>query len=162
MDTSEITKLFNDDKTIYIFDVDGVLASIEYGKYNHYKITEDDKWAKYVLENDVYKNVKPLSIMQKFLQTKNKDQVYVATRVMNEEETNQKKAFLSKYYQINPQHVYGITKNAEKLTVIKNIQKNYPQLENYQFVMIDDTVEILDYIENNSSYSTVHISSFLK
>ena len=36
MKESKIKDLFADAKTIYIFDVDGVLARLELGEYNHY------------------------------------------------------------------------------------------------------------------------------
>ena len=32
---SKIGDLFQDENTVYIFDVDGVLARLEYGEYNH-------------------------------------------------------------------------------------------------------------------------------
>ena len=36
MKESKIKDLFEDAKTIYIFDVEGVLDRLELGEYNHY------------------------------------------------------------------------------------------------------------------------------
>ena len=158
---SKIRELFNDDKTVYIFDVDGVLAPIEYGEYNHYYY-DDEKWALELVKKDFYEDVKPFKTMQDFLKSKDMSRVYVVTKVMNEIELEQKKKFLKKNYNIDSNNVYLVYKDEEKLNVIKNIQKKYPLLEDKYFVLIEDTVNILSYVMENSSYSTVHISSFLK
>ena len=42
-----------------------------------------------------------------------------------------------------------------------DIKNKYPLVPDKNFVMIDDTVEVLNNIMNNSHFSTVHISSFL-
>ena len=46
--------------------------------------------------------------------------------------------------------------------VVERIKKLNPNLEDKYFVMIDDTVEVLNHIMDNSNFSTVHISSFLQ
>ena len=112
------------------------------------------------MENDYYSHVEPIKVMQKFLQDKNKDNVYVATKVMNEKELESKKTFLEKQYEILPNHVWAVHSEEEKLEIIKNIKKNYPDLEDKYFVMIDDTINVLNNIMDNSAFSTVHISSF--
>ena len=53
-------------------------------------------------------------------------------------------------------------KDEDKVNVMKLIQEKYPDLEDKYFLMIDDTVSVLNYIMEHSAYSTVHISSFLK
>ena len=158
---SKIKELFLNPNSVYIFDVDGVLAKIEYGEYNHYYY-DDELWSKMILENDYYENVEPLKTMQDFLKNKDLSRVYVATKVMNDEELKQKKTFLAKNYGILGDHVYSVLNDKEKLNVIKNIQKDYQNLDDKYFVMIDDTVDVLNNIMDNSSFSTVHISSFIK
>ncbi len=158
---SKISELFKNPNTVYIFDVDGVLAKIEYGEYNHY-CYDDELWAKMILENDYYEKVEPLKTMQDFLKNKDLRRVYVATKVMNDEELKQKKTFLFRNYGILSDHVYSVLNDKEKLNVIKNIQKDYQNLDAKYFVMIDDTVDVLNNIMDNSSFSTVHISSFIK
>ena len=41
---SEISKIIKDKDSILVFDVDGVLAKIEFGKYNHF--IEEEEWKK--------------------------------------------------------------------------------------------------------------------
>ena len=41
---SKIQELLSSDKTVFAFDVDGVLAPMEFGEYNHY-YADDDVWA---------------------------------------------------------------------------------------------------------------------
>ncbi len=161
MQTSKINDLFLDAKTVYFFDVDGVLAPIEYGEYNHYYY-DDEQWALALKKNDFYENRKPFLVMQDFISHKNLDNVYVVTKVMNEIELEQKKKYLRKNYHIYPSHVYSVLKDEDKVNVMKLIQEKYPDLEDKYFLMIDDTVSVLNYIMEHSAYSTVHISSFLK
>ena len=85
----KIDELYNNPNTIYVFDVDGVLAPLEFGEYNHYEL-DDDEWAKALLEKDLYAEKRPAKTFQEFLATKNKNNVYVATKVMNEMEKKQK------------------------------------------------------------------------
>lgn len=158
---SKINELFNNPKTIYVFDVDGVLARLELGEYNHY-FYDDEKWQQALQTHDFYEEIRPILSMQKFVKERNKDNVYVATRVYNEVEHEQKKSFLEKHYDILPSHVYLVYNNDEKLDVMQKIKESHPDLEDKYFVMIDDTVEVLNHIMENSSFSTVHISSFLQ
>ena len=130
---------------IIFLDVDGVLAKIEYGEYNHY-CYDDELWAKMILENDYYAHVKPIKIMQDFLKNKDHERIYVVTKVMN---------------QIMPNHIFSVSNDNEKLNVMENIQQNYLDLDDKYFVMIDDTISVLNNIMDHSKFSTVHISSFL-
>lgn len=157
----KISELFDNPNTVYVFDVDGVLAPLEFGEYNHYELNDDD-WAKALLESDLYANKRSSKTFQKFLATKNKNNVYVATKVMNEREKEQKINFLNKNYGILKDHVFEVYKNEEKLEVIKNLKKLYPDLEDKYFVMIDDTVDVLNHIMFNSAFSTVHVSTFIE
>ena len=161
MQKSKIKELFEDEKTIYIFDVDGVLAPIEYGVYNHYEL-DDEAWAKALATNDFYTDRIPFKTFQDFLSKRNILNVYVATKVMNEIEKEQKIHYLEKNYGILRDHVFEVYKNEDKLEVLKKIKEKYSDLDDKYFVMIDDTIEVLNYIMENSDFSTVHVSSFLK
>ena len=88
--------------------------------------------------------------------------VYVATRVMNDYEKKQKVAFLKKQYHILPDHVFEVYHNDEKLDVMKKVQEYYPELSDKYFVLVDDTVDVLTHVMENSHFSTVHNSTFLK
>lgn len=156
---SKIKELFKDEKCVYCFDVDGVLVPMEFGEYNHY-VFDDEKWEEELHNNDFYQNVRPNKIIQKFLENKDMSRVYVITRAIDEVELNQKRNFAFKYYGIVPNNVYIVYSDDEKLNVMKEIHKFYNGLEDKYMVMIDDTVNVLNNIMDNSSYSTVHVSSF--
>ena len=161
MKESKIKDLFADPKTIYVFDVDGVLARLELGEYTHY-FDDDEMWEKALQNHNFYDEMRPIISMQDFIQKRNKEHIYVATRVYNEVEYEQKISFLEKHYGILKNHVYLVYNNDEKLDVMNKIKELHPNLEDKYFVMIDDTVEVLNHIMDNSNFSTVHISSFLQ
>ncbi len=156
---SKINELFLSPETVYIFDVDGTLTPLEFGMYNHYSLN-DEEWAKSLFIEDGYKNCRPIKYFQNFLSQRDLNRVFVVTKVMNEIELEQKKAFLESHYGIFPNHVFLVYKNEDKLEKMKEIQSLYPKIDSKYFVMIDDSVEVLNHIMENSSYSTVHISSF--
>lgn len=158
---SKIKELFEDDKTIYVFDVDGVLCKIEFGDYNHYAFS-DEKWAEEIIKDNLYLNEKPIKVMQEFINQLNINNVYVVTKVMNKEEYLDKIEFLNKYYHILKEHIYSTYSKEDKLNKLNEIKKNYPNIDDKYIVMIDDDVDVLNNIMDNSNYSTVHISSFLK
>lgn len=158
---SKIRELFENPDTVYVFDVDGVLVRMEFGEYNHYT-ADDDVWAELVKSHDFYENLSPIVTMQDFLKDKDVSRVYVATRVMNDSEKKQKITFLSKHYHILPDHVFEVYHNNEKLEVMKKVQEFYPELPEKYFVLVDDTVDVLTYVMENSHFSTVHNSTFLK
>ncbi len=157
---SKIEEIFNDAKTIYFFDIDGVLIRLNLGEYTHY-FYDDDMWNSYLLKHDVYNDLKPIKVMQDFIKDKNKEFVYVITKVSNEEEVRQKKNFVLKNYGILPEHVLYVHNDNEKLDRMVDIKSKYQVVPDKNFVMIDDTVSVLNNIMNNSNFSTVHISSFL-
>lgn len=159
---SKIKKLLKDEKSVLVFDVDGVLAPIEYGEYNHYYY-DDEEWAKAIDSGkDFYADVKPFKTIQKFLKDKNMDNVYVITKVMNNKEFLQKLPFLNKNYNIKEENCYMVFKDRDKLLLLEEIKEKYPDLDDHHIVFIEDTVDNLSYVMDNSNYSTVHISSFMK
>jgi len=100
MITSKIKELIHEEKTICIFDVDGVLTPLEFGEYNHYFLN-DEEWKRALEEESgCYDNNRPIKVLQKFIATKDRKKIYVATKVMNEKELQQKQNFLKKYYNI--------------------------------------------------------------
>ena len=122
---SKIKKLLKDEKSVLVFDVDGVLAPIEYGEYNHYYY-DDEEWAKAIDSGkDFYADVKPFKT-------------------------------------IKEENCYMVFKDRDKLLLLEEIKEKYPDLDDHQIVFIEDTVDNLSYVMDNSNYSTVHISSFMK
>jgi hypothetical protein len=158
---SKIKELINDNNSVLVFDVDGVLAMLEWGEYNHYKLN-DDEWNKACSEGiNSYTEDRVSKKMQDFLSHKNMNRIYAITRVGDNNEIEFKKEFLNKYYNILKENVYGVKENTEKKNYLFKIKEIYPELENKQIVMIDDTVDILNDVMENTNFSTAHISSFL-
>ena len=158
---SKIKELLKDEESVLVFDVDGVLALMEWGEYNHYNDC-DEVWNK-ICEKGIntYTEDKVSKKMQEFLKDKDMTRCYVITTVGTNNETKFKKQYVEKYYNIPSENVYYVEKNSKKINELKKIKKSYPELEDYKIVMIDDTVEILTDIMLNTSFSTAHISSFL-
>src|SRR5574344_1311088 len=149
---SKINQLFNNPNTVYLFDVHGVLAALEYGEYHHYHYNDDD-WAKAIEHTDYYKGIRPFKTMQDFISKRDMNHIYVVTKVANDFEKSQKESFLYRHYNIASNHIYAVTKDQDKLVVINELKKKYPDLEDKYFVLIDDTVEVLNYIMDHSQYS---------
>jgi hypothetical protein len=158
---SKIRELINDNKSVLVFDVDGVLATLEWGEYNHYG-EDDETWSNMYREGvSFYTEKYVIKRMQDFLSKKNKENIFVITKVFSEFELSDKKQFLKKYYDILPEHVYSVATNEEKVDVLNEIKKLYPELEDKYLVMIDDTPDILTDVMNRTRFSTAHISSFI-
>jgi len=158
---SKVRELIQDKKTIYFFDVDGVLAPIEYGEYNHYML-DDDEWAQALLEENFYRDKKPFKVFQNFINERDREHIYVITKVMNEVELQQKKEFLKINYDVDEAHVYGVYTDEQKLDVMKKVKQEYPDLEDHYFLMIDDSLIVLNHIMEHSCFATLHVSSFLE
>ena len=161
MKENKVHELFHDPKTIYFFDVDGVLVTLDFGEYNHY-LLDDATWSKALLEEDYYAKKEPVKTFQNFLKDKDMSQVYVISKVMNDIEREQKERFVEENYGIYKDHVYVVYKDEEKLEVMKKVKEQYSNVEDKYFVMIDDTVAVLNHIMDHSHFSTVHISSFIR
>lgn len=157
---SRIKELLNSEESILVFDVDGVLARMEFGIYTHYDV-DDLEFAKLLYEKDLYEDIKPFKVMQEFLKDKNMKNVYVITRVMNDIELIYKKRYLKRNYNIIGDNVFLVMKDTEKKEILKNIHSIHLEKEEKDIVMIDDNINVLNDIMENTKFSTVHISSFL-
>ena len=158
---SEIKDLLIDEKTVFVFDVDGVLAKLEFGIHNHYE-ADDDTWNKNCESGiNLYDEKIVVKKMQEFLTNKDKEKIYVVTKVGTKKEENYKTAYLNKYYKIKSENIFYVYDNKEKLSALNKIKNKYIDLDDKYIVFVDDTVDVLTYIMINSNYSTVHISTFL-
>lgn len=157
---SKIKEIINDSNSVLAFDVDGVLAIMEFSVYNHF--LSDEEWDRYVLENvNVYTDDKVSSKMRDFISKRNMDNIYVISKINGENEINHKIDFLTRNYGIYKDHIYTVLKDEEKKDKLKEISLKYPDLDSHMIVMVDDTHTVLTDIMNNTSFTTAHISSFL-
>ena len=144
-------------ESIFVFDVDGVLASYEYGDYNHGY--PEYVWENLVMKGDPYQEARSFKIMQEFI-SRHLENCYIASVCCNENEMWMKRDFIERHYHIDESHMYFTDSKEEKLEVLDDIQLNHPELESKYICIIEDTVDTLNYIQEYSEFSTVHVSSF--
>ena len=78
---SKIKELLKDKESVLVFDIDGVLALMEWGEYNHYN-DNDEEWNKMCAEGiNTYTENKVSKKMQDFLKNKDMNRIYVITTV---------------------------------------------------------------------------------
>ena len=158
---SKIKQLLRSDDSILVFDVDGVLAILEFGEYNHYEMN-DKLWNEANAKGINYYNEDKVSKkMQQFLKNKNMDNIYVITTVGHNNEGEFKREYVNKYYNIKKENLIYVNDNSEKRKALIKIKNKYPNIPDKKIIMIDDTTDILSDIMDNTNFSTAHISSFL-
>ncbi|MBR7037101.1 hypothetical protein IKI14_04495 [bacterium] len=111
---SKIRKLLQDKDSVLVFDVDGVLAVMEFGEYNHYTLDDEKRYEANISGKNFYTKEKVSKKMQDFLIKKNMQRVYVVTKAASVEEFNNKKCFVNENYGINVENVYRVEKEIEK------------------------------------------------
>ena len=125
---SKIREILNDKESVLVFDVDGVLALFEWGEHNHYA-DDDESWAKMYEAGGTYYTEKfVIKKMQEFLKDKDKSRIYVITKAFNDNEADDKRNFVNKFYGIPKDHVYYVTDNNDKAKVLCEIKKGYKEL----------------------------------
>lgn len=157
---NHIQQILKSNNSIIVFDVDGVLAKLEFGKYNHHLNDKEFEEINKAGMNP-YTEDKVIKKMQKFLSNKNMDNMYVCSQACFEEEKNNKNEYLTKYYNFKKENIFYVYKNEEKLDILNHIKSLYQEMDDKNFAFVDDLVTNLDYVMNNSNYTTIHISSFL-
>ena len=158
---SKIKKLLKNENSVLVFDIDGVLALLEFGKYHHHLIN-DDEWNKENISGmNYYSEDKVSNKIKNFLETKDMNRIYVITTVGSNNEGEFKKEFVNKYYNIPKENVHYVDDNSKKIIELIKIKEEYPELDDYKIVMIDDTVSILNDVMEKTKFSTAHVSSFL-
>ena len=85
---NKFDELFQSKDTVYIFDVDGVLARIEYGEYNHYYY-DDEAWGKNIYKMNYYEDYRAIKTMQNFLSDKDMKRVKELEIEMRNKENEQ-------------------------------------------------------------------------
>ena len=158
---SEIKRLLHDKDSVLVFDVDGVLAVMEFGEHNHYTLDEEEWYKANLSVKNFYTKEKVSKKMQDFLSKKDKKRIYVVTKATSIEEFNNKKCFVNENYDIDIKNVYLVGKETDKKEKLKEIKIFYKTLPDYKLIIVDDSESILNDVMDNTKFSTVHISSFL-
>ena len=158
---SKIQELLNSDDTILVFDIDGVLARMEFGEYNHFYLS-DDEWTKLVEEGySFYPDTLAMPSLVKYIESKNIDNIYVCSKSYTDKEDAMKVTFVKNNYHIKDDHIFFVKSNDAKLDILNKIKENHPNTPDNHIAMVDDTVDVLNNIMENSGFATVHISSFV-
>lgn len=142
--------------TIVVFDIDGVLAPYEFTPRCH-SVIDDDEWFELVRTGDPYGSLPPVALLQRMIEEKGPDNVYVCS-VSCAEEYQGKRRFVGKNYAIDPEHIRFVDSKAEKLTALRQIAAERA-VEESQIAMVEDTVKTLDAIARASEFATIHVSS---
>ena len=87
--------------------------------------------------------------------------IFIITRINNINEIDYKKDYVNKYYNIIKDNVYCVLNDNSKVKELNEIRNKFNDIEDYQLIMIDDTTKVLTEIQEQTHYSTAHISSFL-
>ncbi|WP_097006715.1 hypothetical protein [Lacrimispora amygdalina] len=156
---SKIRELLAKEDTVVIFDIDGVLAAYEYGEYNH-NACRDEEWNDFVLNNNVYEKARPIKVLQEYIKKQGRGKVFVCS-VAGRHERTQKSNFVMNNYEVDESHIYFVNSKSEKLDILKEVKQEFPNLKDLNIVMVDDTSDVLTNIQENSGFSTAHISSFM-
>ena len=70
---------------------------------------------------------------------------------------------MTDHYGVLENHIYFVQESLGKLDCLREIHRTwFPWLCPEMIVLIDDTVKILNHVQENSQFATVHISSFLE
>jgi hypothetical protein len=158
---SKIQELIKDNNTILVFDVDGVLAKMEYGEYNHFDL-DDDNWTKLIETGECfYPDDQAIPSMLEYMKTKDMNNIYVCSKSYSEKEDNMKKRFAISAYGILEDHIYFVKDNLKKVEVLYKIKETRPDIDDKHIAMVDDTVDVLNSVKEHSNFATIHISSFM-
>lgn len=165
---TRLNELLNDEKSIFVFDVDGVLAKMEFGDNKHYykadpNVDSDVEFSRAIVRgHNFYTDDLLNKTLQEFLKKKNPKRVYVLSRCFTEEEQNLKDDFLLRNYNIIRENIMYVNDYKDKLEALYLVKKLNPDTDDEHIIMVDDNVDqVLNYIMDNSNFTPMHISSFM-
>ena len=163
--SSKIEELIYDKDSIVIFDIDGVLAKYEFGERNH-NCCSDEEWDNNIVyySATIYDSAKPVREFQELINEKRYGSVYTCS-VAKGYEQYAKVSFVRRFYNIPEENILFVESKEQKLEALKAIRaKNKLKghdIPDEKYIMVDDTVKVLTNIQDNSDFSTCHVSSFL-
>ena len=159
---SKVRELLNDPESVIVWDVDGVLALLEWGEYNHYD-DDDETWTSKQKEGVfLYTDRFAIPKLQDFIRSKDPKRQFSITKAFTVYEDEDKRSYVNRDYNIPRENVFTVRSNEEKVEVLKQIKEQFfPDLDDHKLIMVEDSVEILTQIMKNTPFTTVHISTFL-
>lgn len=164
--SSKIESLIYDEDSVVLFDIDGVLAKYEFGEHNH-NLCSDEEWDNNVeyYAPTIYDSAKPVELFQRLIRNKKPGTVYTCS-VAKGDERYAKISFVRRFYDIPEENILFVESKDKKLFAMEatRLQKRMQgfQIPDEKFIMVDDSVKVLTHIQENSNFSTCHVSSFLE
>ena len=165
---TRINELLNDKESIFVFDVDGVLAKMEFGDNNHYfkvepGVDSDIQFTREIVRgHNFYTDDLVNKTLQSFIKNIDSKKVYILSRCFTKEEQDLKDNFLLRNYNILKDNIMYVESYKDKLEALNLVKKLNPDIDDEHIIMVDDNIDdVLNYIMDNSNYSTVHVSSFM-
>lgn len=143
-------------ETALVFDIDGVLAPYEYGELCHSACPDED-WERFVREEDPYGRMRPVRLIQRFVEEKGPERVYACSVAMDFE-ADGKRDFVLRNYAIPAEHVSIVAAKADKLAFLEEVRAALG-VEPARVALIEDTVGTLNLVYEQTSFTTVHVSS---
>ena len=121
---SIIKELLKKEDSVLVFDVDGVLAKMEFGNHNHF--VPEEEWHTLLRENQsLYTRDRVSKRMRNFINSRDINRIYIITRTEHNNETQHKIEFASQYYGILKENVYYVEEEHEKAEKMVEIKKQY-------------------------------------
>ena len=77
-------------------------------------------------------------------------------------EESAKMKYSMDYYNIPEDNIFFVPDKTKKLDFLKYLhEEKYPELQESDIAMVEDTVKTLNQIFNNSDFMTEHVTSFM-
>ena len=165
---TRLHELLSDEESIFVFDVDGVLAKMEFGDNKHYyndgsDADSDIQFTRALLRgHDFYNDDLVNKTLQSFMAKRDNKKMYVLSRCFTKEEQDLKDDYLIRNYNVIKDNIMYVDDYKEKLEALNLVKKLNPDTDDEHIIMVDDNVDqVLNYIMENSNYTPMHISSFM-
>ena len=104
-------------------------------------------------------------MFQELIRNKKPGNVYVCS-VAKGDEKYAKTSFIRRFYNIPEENILFVDSKDKKLFAMEatQLQKRMQgfKIPEEKFIMVDDSVKVLTHIQENSNFSTCHVSSFLE
>lgn len=142
-------------KTI-VFDFDGTLTEFKYDN-NRLLPCKDNELYEYSKNNNIYEDATILKRMKYILNELDTNNVYVLT-VTVDTLRNKKLNFITKNFDINPNHIIQVNDSNEKMNVLEELHKKTKK----NIIFLEDTAKTLLNAEEKFNFvKGYHISSLI-
>ncbi len=157
---SRIWEKLNDPETTLVFDIDGTLISYNYGEFRAHHELDRAETEEEFRSVDIYNGCRGIPAIRDFLKNRDPQHVYCLSMEPHQHDVSKKKA-VHMYYGILPSHVFLVEDHSEKPGVLKKIAEASGADQN-NLVFIDDNSMVLRRVEEETGFSTAHVTVFFE